>query len=149
VAGKTGTTDEFQNAWFVGYTPTLATAVWMGSPTGYDSMRRVGGITVYGGTYPARIWHEYMAAALGDGPAVGFPEPEPSFSSRYLSIDSEYKVPTRRTPATIAPVGPDVAAAEPAPAPVDRTPSVEVPPVSLPGFPVITVPRRNRSRPVP
>ncbi len=154
VAGKTGTSDEFQNAWFVGYTPTLATAVWMGSPTAYDSMRNVGGITVYGGTYPARIWHEFMAAALGDGPAVGFPAPDPSYSSRYLSIDERPPAPTRRKPVPIASAGPDVAVAEPVPAPVPaaaptgRAPTVEVPPISLPHLPAITVPdRRTRPRP--
>jgi len=155
VAGKTGTSDEFQNAWFVGYTPTLATAVWMGSPTAYDSMRNVGGITVYGGTYPARIWHEFMAAALGGGPAVGFPPPDPSYGSRYLSIDEQPKVPTRRrTPVPIASAGPDAAVTAPAPtpvpaaAPVEKAPSVDIPPIDVPGIPRITVPdRRPRPRP--
>jgi penicillin-binding protein 1A len=74
MAGKTGTTDLHTNAWFVGYTPTLVTAVWMGAPHADVPMYNVGGITVFGGTYPARIWHDYMSAAL-DGPPVGFPPP--------------------------------------------------------------------------
>jgi len=149
VAGKTGTDDSFKNAWFVGYTPTLSTAVWMGSPVGDVPMYNVGGIQVYGGTYPARIWHEFMADALGDGPAVGFPAPEPSFSSRYLSIDNEIQVPTRRrTPVTIASDGSAVNVPEPvptpAPAPAD-VPSFTIPAINVPDLPVITVPdRRNR-----
>ncbi|HWC11842.1 MAG TPA: transglycosylase domain-containing protein, partial [Acidimicrobiales bacterium] len=77
-AGKTGSTDNNTNAWFVGYTPTLATAVWMGNPDVDEPMRNVGGITVYGGTYPARIWKAFMTGALAASPPVGFPEPEPS-----------------------------------------------------------------------
>ena len=74
-AGKTGSTDNNTNAWFVGYTPTLATAVWMGNPDADIPMRRVGGITVFGGTYPARIWKAFMAPALAASPPVGFPPP--------------------------------------------------------------------------
>lgn len=78
VAGKTGTTDNFTDAWFVGFTPQLATAVWMGSPSGSVPMYDVGGINVYGGTYPARIWHAFMSAALGNSPALAFPAPNRS-----------------------------------------------------------------------
>ncbi len=154
-AGKTGTTDLHTNAWFVGYTPTLSTAVWMGSPEGDVPMYGVGGITVFGGTYPARIWHQFMAGALGSGPAVGFPEPDPNYNSRYLSIDEQPQPPTRRQkPVPIASTGPDVAVAEPAPTPVPaaaptgKVPSVDLPPVGAPAVPVITVPdRRPRPRP--
>jgi penicillin-binding protein 1A len=64
VAGKTGTTEQFQDAWFVGYTPQLAAAVWMGDLSGEVPMTNVGGISVAGGTYPARIWNAFMAGAL-------------------------------------------------------------------------------------
>jgi len=57
-AGKTGTTDEYTDAWFAGYQPNLATAVWVGYPESNDiSMSSVHGITVFGGTFPAEIWH--------------------------------------------------------------------------------------------
>ena len=57
-AGKTGTTDEYTDAWFSGYQPNLATAVWVGYPESNDiSMTSVHGITVFGGTFPAEIWH--------------------------------------------------------------------------------------------
>jgi penicillin-binding protein 1A len=67
VAGKTGTTQSFGDAWFVGYTPRLSTAVWVGFPEGQDhEMRNVHGINVTGGTLPADIWHRFMSAATRD-----------------------------------------------------------------------------------
>src|SRR5207237_216295 len=86
VAGKTGTSDNYANAWFVGYTPTLTTAVWMGAPSGNVPMYNVGGIRVYGGTYPARIWQAYMAGALAGTPPVAFPEPLPMAGSAYHGL---------------------------------------------------------------
>ncbi len=59
VAGKTGTTDDKADAWFVGFTSELAAAVWMGAPQAHIPMTRVGGMTVFGGTYPARIWRAF------------------------------------------------------------------------------------------
>ncbi|HEX6595383.1 MAG TPA: transglycosylase domain-containing protein, partial [Acidimicrobiales bacterium] len=78
VAGKTGSTDNNLNAWFVGYTRNLATAVWMGTPgSPQRPMTNVGGITVYGGTYPAMIWGSYMRAVEAAKPPVRFPAPDP------------------------------------------------------------------------
>ncbi len=57
VAGKTGTAENESNAWFVGYTPKLSTAVWVGYPN--DNNAYVG----FGGTVAAPIWHDYMASA--------------------------------------------------------------------------------------
>jgi penicillin-binding protein 1A len=78
VAGKTGTTDNLANAWFVGYTPHLVAAVWMGSPTGQVPMHGVGGVEVFGGTYPARIFHDFMSASLAGQPVAEFTAPDPS-----------------------------------------------------------------------
>jgi penicillin-binding protein 1A len=64
VAGKTGTTDDFNDAMFVGYNPQVATAVWVGYPNELRSMTSVHGISVAGGTFPAQIWHDYMYVAL-------------------------------------------------------------------------------------
>jgi penicillin-binding protein 1A len=58
IAGKTGTTSDFRDAWFVGYTGGLTTAVW----TGRDDNTPMHGVT--GGMIPAEIWHAYMAATL-------------------------------------------------------------------------------------
>ena len=76
VAGKTGTTENNTDAWFNGFTPQLATSVWMGDPHGRTPMVNVGGITVFGGTYPARVWHAYSEAALQGQPAIVFPAPD-------------------------------------------------------------------------
>jgi membrane peptidoglycan carboxypeptidase len=70
VAGKTGTSENFGNAWFVGYTPQLSTAVWVGRPEGDTPMRGVHGINVTGGSFPARIFSRYMRAALAGVPAT-------------------------------------------------------------------------------
>jgi penicillin-binding protein 1A len=77
VAGKTGSTDNNYNAWFVGYTKDLATAVWMGSPgTVQHAMTNVGGITVYGGTYPAMIFGDYMKGIEADKAPAKFTPPD-------------------------------------------------------------------------
>jgi penicillin-binding protein 1A len=74
-AGKTGTTQDYRDAWFVGYTRQLATAVWMGYPGREVPMTDVGGIRVTGGSYPARIWHDFMAAALAGEPSLDWQQP--------------------------------------------------------------------------
>ena len=76
VAGKTGTTENSGDAWFAGYTPDYAAVVWMGYPESNDRpMDNVHGITVTGGTLPAQIWQQFMAAALTDVPPDKFPDP--------------------------------------------------------------------------
>jgi penicillin-binding protein 1A len=62
-AGKTGTTQSYRDAWFVGYTPDLVTAVWVGYPDEQKEMTDVHGIKVTGGSLPAQIWASYMNAA--------------------------------------------------------------------------------------
>lgn len=65
VAGKTGTVDDHTDAWFVGYTPGLAVAVWIGYPQGRVPLTGVAGVrAVTGGTLPARIWKAFMQQAL-------------------------------------------------------------------------------------
>ena len=69
VAGKTGTTTSFADAWFTGFTPQLATSVWVGDPLRQTPMAgQFDGGPVYGGTFPALIFHDYMAAALAAPP---------------------------------------------------------------------------------
>ena len=66
-AGKTGTSENWENAWFVGFTPTLSTAVWMGHPAANKTMANVHGVPhVVGGSLPAMIWHDFMAEAVKD-----------------------------------------------------------------------------------
>ncbi len=68
-AGKTGTTSSFRDAWFVGYTPDLVAAVWLGN----DDYTRM--VESYGGNIPARIWARFMKAALAHTPPHDFPFP--------------------------------------------------------------------------
>jgi 1A family penicillin-binding protein len=72
VAGKTGTAQNYQDAWFVGYTPQLVTAVWMGYSKGSIPMRNVHGQRAFGGTFCAPIWHTFMTAALKGQPILTF-----------------------------------------------------------------------------
>lgn len=84
-AGKTGTIDAFHQAWFDGYTPQLAAAVWVGFPHNPNlSMRNItiGGRfypVVYGATLPAPIWQQSMQNALSGQPVEQFPAPDPQF----------------------------------------------------------------------
>jgi penicillin-binding protein 1A len=73
-AGKTGTSERATDAWFCGYVPQLATCVWVGYPRAARPLMNVAGVPeVYGGTIPARIWHDFMAAATAGMPARAFP----------------------------------------------------------------------------
>jgi len=73
-AGKTGTTDNFNDGWFVGFTPDFAAAAWVGYPNALLEMRSVHGISVAGGTFPAEIWNKFMQVAKG-GRCGDFPKP--------------------------------------------------------------------------
>src|SRR5207247_2178836 len=69
VAGKTGTGEQWRDAWFVGFTPELVTSVWVGFPDAQRSMvPPLTRVKVQGGTWPAQIWQLYMSAALAQTP---------------------------------------------------------------------------------
>jgi penicillin-binding protein 1A len=91
-AAKTGTTDNFNDAWLVGFTPDVSTSVWVGYPHALQEMRSVHGIEVAGGTLPADIWHQYMLTAVRT--CRSFPLPtsqiqwEP-FSGKYATTGAE------------------------------------------------------------
>ncbi|MDT8900988.1 transglycosylase domain-containing protein [Anaeroselena agilis] len=68
-AGKTGTTSDYKDAWFVGFTPDIVAAVWMG----FDTPEYLNGVT--GGDIPATIWHDFMMAALEKKPVSDFARP--------------------------------------------------------------------------
>jgi membrane carboxypeptidase/penicillin-binding protein len=70
-AGKTGTTDEYRDAWFVGYTPQMVTGIWVG----YDKPRP-GGKGFTGGAVAAPIWERFMRPALASAPVIDFPKPD-------------------------------------------------------------------------
>lgn len=78
-AGKTGTAENAADAWFVGYTPQLVAAVWMGYPSPSHTLHGVEGVaTVTGGTLPAAVWQRFMTAALAGVPAAPFPAYTPA-----------------------------------------------------------------------
>ena len=77
VAGKTGTTENYGDAWFVGYTPQLAVAVWVGYPTTLKPMlTEFHGEAVTGGSFPALIWKSFVEKALKGEEAAGLPVSE-------------------------------------------------------------------------
>jgi penicillin-binding protein 1A len=86
-AGKTGTTENYGDAWFVGYTPQLVTAVWVGYPNNLRPMTyEYHGKPVAGGTFPALIWKSFMERALPylhDAPE-SFPSPSIPYASPKL-----------------------------------------------------------------
>lgn len=97
-AGKTGTTENFGDAWFVGYTPSLSTAVWMGNSTNNARINYKGNRHVYGGTVPTQTWAAFMKSALKDVPPTKFEEPAPIAK---VNTDA-----LRNTPTTVASIQP-------------------------------------------
>ena len=90
VAGKTGTAENFVDAWFCGYVPQLATCVWVGYPKAEIPLLNVEGVgEVAGGTLPAEIWKAYMAGAVGNLPVKGFPTPDLN-GGTYINGDGTY-----------------------------------------------------------
>jgi penicillin-binding protein 1A len=84
-AGKTGTAQNFGDAWFLGYTPFLATAVWMGNPAARVPMTSVGGRSVTGGSYPAEVWRAFMEPAHQGLAYTDFPTCRPTRPGRNLA----------------------------------------------------------------
>jgi penicillin-binding protein 1A len=101
-AGKTGTTDDNKDAWFVGYTPDIVTAVWIGDDTGSHSLGEI-----YGGTIPAEIWKDYMSSATSDESGGDFSAPsgmerrkETTSSSSSSSVRSDDREEPKKKSAT-------------------------------------------------
>jgi penicillin-binding protein 1A len=86
-AGKTGTTQNNNDAWFVGYTPKLTAAVWMGYPDELKPMDNVHGIKVQGGTFPAEIWRKFMQSATADFDTGDFQEFDPELIGEGETLD--------------------------------------------------------------
>lgn len=79
VAGKTGTGQSYQDAWFLGYVPQLVTGVWVGyskaNSISMDNLAVLGGAPAFGGTIAAPIWHDFMQRAVAGLPVENFPAP--------------------------------------------------------------------------
>jgi penicillin-binding protein 1A len=112
-AGKTGTTDNFADAWFCGFTPSLEATIWLGYPRGEIPMLSVHGIEVSGPTFPATIWKLFMEPAQRYAPQpkvfpVATHEPvwtthtlQYAMSGGYYSSGSgSYSAPTQETTPT-------------------------------------------------
>jgi penicillin-binding protein 1A len=94
-AGKTGTTENYGDAWFVGYTPQLVVAVWVGYPTELRPMEaEFQGEPVAGGTFPALIWKSFMEKALPylEAEPVGFDSPPSEYQAAQLVVQRDGKV---------------------------------------------------------
>ncbi len=165
VAGKTGTTDDYVNAWFVGYTPRYSTAVWVGYPNS-DGVRRsmfsVHGVTVAGGTFPASIWGDFMGVVVErDGGSEPFGLPgEPvtwsPFTSAFIRSAGEAQrreeaaaaaaaksasdAKSTTAPTTAAPQAPAPAPGTPAPPPAPATPAAPAAPAPPPAPPPAPTP---------
>jgi penicillin-binding protein 1A len=134
-AGKTGTAENFEDAWFCGYVPQLAVCVWIGYPHAERPLLNVEGVSaVFGGSLPAAIWHAFMAEAVGSSPVRDFPQP--SFSpydqypkSAFAPQPAAPPPPKTTTATTTSPVAPPpppaptTIAQPPAPTPAEPTPA--------------------------
>ena len=85
-AGKTGTTNDYRDAWMIGYTPSIVTGVWVG-----NNDNRPMKMGASGGRAAAPIWHDYMLKVLGDTPKEEFREPEKIVTGKpVLDGEQEY-----------------------------------------------------------
>ena len=149
-AGKTGTSEGESDAWFVGYTPLLSTAVWVGHPESRDQ-------TGFGGPTAGPIWSSYMSAALaGNCPDFPVPSSLPDLSAytggntqAYSSSSSPSYTPSYSAPSpnpgkgSGQPPAPDVSAPSPQPAPA---PAPAPTPAPAPPAPPGPAPRRGTGR---
>ena len=100
-AGKTGTTDETENAWFTGFTTNLAACVWMGYPEASIEMGTIHGMRVQGGAHPAMIWNLFMTEAAKDLSIENFVRPQDDRINVQVVINpetGEMMIPNRYTP---------------------------------------------------
>jgi penicillin-binding protein 1A len=132
-AGKTGTTDNYADAWFCGFTPSLEATVWIGYPQGEIPMTSVHGIAVSGPTFPASIWRLFMERAVDYAPfPTEFPTPKTSphwtyhnlqyalsgaYSTSSSSSSGTYTPPAQSTTTTAARPAPQPTPPPPAPTP--------------------------------
>ncbi|MDX6486220.1 MAG: penicillin-binding protein [Gaiellaceae bacterium] len=145
-AGKTGTAEDFKDAWFCGYVPQLAACVWIGYPKAEISLYGIEGWSaVFGGSLPAMIWSRFMSEAVKKLPVKDFAYPV--FTGHTVSSPYSY-IPSETTPSTTtattttttsSPAAPRAPAPKPRPAPapapappVAPAPAPEPPPAPIP-----------------
>jgi penicillin-binding protein 1A len=135
IAGKTGTTEGYGDAWFVGWTPRYTVAVWVGYPNEFKSMKtEYQGQPVAGGTFPAGIFSTFIEADLRNNPPKEDKE-SPDVPVAPLEGDPAAPAPTAAPPSddtggeSAPPADPEPAPTEPAPAPTTAPPE----PTAVPG----------------
>lgn len=146
-AGKTGTSNDFHDAWFVGYTPQLSAAVWLGN----DQRRPMAGVA--GGSLPAGAWAEFMRAALQGVPPTDFPVPDGVVQVQVCATSGCAATPF--CPVTIERYFP--ADRIPPPCPDHLSPNTNIPPSQVPeifndpagGLPPESAPPAQDSAPLP
>ncbi len=157
VVGKTGTTTDEGDAWFVGWTPQFTTAVWVGFPNKLVPMlTQFNGGPVTGGTFPAEIWRAYMESALQINAEEHPPKPGASTNtattgadtnSTYTYTPSTGTAPAATTPTpTAAQTTPTPTAAQTTPAPAPTTPAPTTP-APTPTTPAPTTPAPTPTNP--
>ena len=106
VAGKTGSAQDNLSAFFSGFTPQLSTSVWVGFRAKRMPMRtQFNGSPVYGGTFPALIFHNYMAAALAGEPVIPFPAAPPPPPPPAMGVPDVVGLPQAQAAAVLTRVG--------------------------------------------
>jgi len=111
-AGKTGTTSDYKDAWFIGFTPDLVTGVWVGNDDNTPMKK------VTGGMVPARIWHDFMQPALADVPPSDIPTDIPAPMPWQNDLTNETAPPSGALPWQDREEMPD----EPAPVEINELP---------------------------
>ena len=124
VAGKTGTTENSADAWFIGFTPHLTTAVWMGYANSIKPMGRV-----QGGTIPAEMWHNYMAGVLAQMPQYEGVFPTAALTGNMLTPPDGSVIPTSSVPTTPTTAPSTTATTQPTPT---TSPPTTSPPTTKP-----------------
>jgi len=133
IGGKTGTTEDHVDAWFVGFTKQISTAVWMGYPEGGRTMEHVRGIAVTGGSFPAQIWKAYMEKAVEGTPVEGFGKP--TFAGEVLNASptpSPSPSPSGPKPTVVPSIVPSTPEPKPSPTKTKPPPSPSPSPTGAP-----------------
>jgi membrane peptidoglycan carboxypeptidase len=124
-AGKTGTAQDYRNAWFCGYTPQLAACVWVGYLNTNTPLLNVEGVPeVFGGTIPAQIWHDFMVQATQNMKVENFTSPSQVGYTKGGSAPSPQPQPTPTpTPSSKHSPSPAPSATKPSPTPTKHSES--------------------------
>ncbi|HEV2771170.1 MAG TPA: penicillin-binding transpeptidase domain-containing protein, partial [Solirubrobacteraceae bacterium] len=155
--GKTGTTENYADAWFVGATDQLTVAVWVGYPDAIRPMEtEFQGGPVAGGTYPATIWREFMLdfveinrARLQEECQAALAEAQEDTAPGAIPRTPERCIEAGLTPDPDAPPPPVEAAPAPVPAPVGPAPAPVEPAPQAPVEPVVPDPVTEAPAPEP